>query len=160
MEHLGLDHPYNRILLGFLETWDPDERIPDLKVARRLAGVYQTVPELGPLEVVEITSHGERPQAGGSLLGYDVPFKDGMESLLASILLYSDPFGEHSPNDDSRITDLRRRFADRLNENLLFATEEDATEFFVAAEEVGPWEGPEIEWEVVGLWLVEDGGTS
>lgn len=147
-EHLGLDHPANRVLLELLDTVGED-RLSDLASALRLKGAF-SIPELGSFEVVELSSHGEQPQAGGRLLGFDAAFRAGLHSLLAEILLLDVPGDD--PGD--RRTGLRRRFADRLNDNLLFATDEDALEFLAGAEAVGPWEGPEIEWAVVGLWLV------
>ena len=148
-ERHGLNHPANRVLLQLLDAGG-EEPIRDLPTAERLR-TASTVPELGSFfEVVELTGHSERPQSESRLLGFDVAFEDGLHSLLAAVLLLD------VPGDDAgeRRIDLRRRFRDRLNDNLLFATEEDALEFLASAEAVGPWEGPDIEWAVVGLWLV------
>lgn len=154
LEHLGLDHPANRTLLKILDRDDFDGRVEDVVTARRLARAYATVPEVGSLEIVEIVNHGERPRAGNRLLGFDV--QEGMQSLLASILLWDDPSSDTSGPGvtDARVIGLRTRFADRLNDRLLFDTEALAIEFLDASTELGPWEGPEIEWEVVGLWTV------
>lgn len=157
MEHLGLNHPANRLFLELLDQVG-EERIQDVVVARRLTREFGAIAGSGPWDIVEIVSHGEQSRAGGRRLGFDVPFRDGLYSLLAAVLLWSDPFAvsSNASEADPRVAGLRVRFVGRLNENRLFATEEEALAFLAAAEEVGPWEGPDIEWEVVGLWLVDD----
>jgi hypothetical protein len=159
-EELGLSHPANQALLQMFEAGYGDDRpIADIEVARRLAREYRPELDVGWFELVEVTRSGEHPQAGDGLLGYDVPFEGGGHtSLLAMILLYEGESsgGRDGEEGDERVATLRQQFAHRLNEHLLFAVEEDAAEFLAAAIELGPWEGPGIDWEVVGLWLVPD----
>jgi hypothetical protein len=152
VEGLGLDHPANATLLEILEHHDVTGPIDDLEVVRRLAAAYagREIPD-GPYEIVERTSEGERPRAVSLLLGWDVAFEGGgSTSLLATILLY----GELALQEDDRVLRLRREFVGSLNEHCLFEDEADARAFLVAANEIGPWEGPDINWEVVGVWLV------
>jgi hypothetical protein len=163
LEELGLSHPTNQVLLEVLRRHPNEEDLTNVDLARRLAREYRPGPEVEPFEVVEITRSGERPQSGNTLLGFDVPWEGGTYSLLANILLWSDTSGAHaadSAETSARVGSLRHRFADRLNENLLFHTEAEAGEFRDAAVELGPWEGPGFEWEVVGVWSVPQSAPS
>ena len=49
---------------------------------------------------------------------------------------------------------LRSRFRPRLNANLLFEQESDPREFAGAASTLGPWEWPDSDWEVAGVWAI------
>jgi len=156
-DDLGLDHPANRALLDLLERHDATGIDLSYDLALRLFTGYRGI-GIGRFELLEVTGKGQQPQLGEDLLGFDVSFPDGgTESLLAMLLLYQSPFGESvDATTEGRLSPLRERFRTRLNEHLLFATEVDATEFLSAAEAVGPWEGPEVVWEVAGLWFVSD----
>lgn len=161
-DDLGLSHAANRLLLELLETDDVTGTDLSYPLARRLYEGYRG-PGIGEFELVEVTRKGRDPEVGSHLLGFDVCFTEGgTESLLASILLYESPFGEPADAEvEARVAPLRERFRSRLNDHLLFGSEADATEFLDAAKATGPWEGPEIDWEVVGVWLVaEEAQTS
>lgn len=160
-DDLSLSHPANRVLLSLLESGDVTGTDVSHELARQLHDGYRG-PDIGDFEMVEVTRQGRDPQLGAELLGFDVCFTDGgIESLLASLLLYESPFGEPPDAEtEARVGPLRARFRSQLNRHLLFETEVDAAEFLNAAEAAGPWEGPEVEWEVVGLWLVSDGAPS
>lgn len=160
-DDLGLSHQANRALLELLERDDVTGTDVSYPLARRLYESYRG-PGIGEFELVEITRHGRAPEAGKRALGFDVYFTNGgTKSLLAYVLLYESPFGEPPDAEtQARVSPLRNRFRTRLNEHMLFDLESDAAEFLDAADAVGPWEGPEIAWEVVGLWLVTDNATT
>lgn len=139
-------------MLDFFREFGGDGHIPDLGLANRLKDGYVSVPDRGPFEVVELSRPGSHPSASQVLLGYDVAFDQGHESLIATILL-----SDETMETEVRIADLRREFNPLLNGNLLLPNEADATRFLREATIVGPWEGPEIHWRVIGLWLIEQG---
>lgn len=153
-DDLGLQHPANQALLQLLER-QGEGRIGDLPTATRLLQAVGGFGDSEPWEVVEITRRDQRPVHGRSLLGYDVCITDGTESLLASTLLWTGT--EHHPprvEGAAEREELRNRFLNDLNGNLLFATAADAERYLEHATRLGPWEGPDIEWSTVGLWLV------
>lgn len=157
-DDLSLSHPANRVLLNLLEGGDVTGTDLSHELARQLRDGYRG-PDIGDFELVEVTRQGRDPELGAELLGFDVCFTEGgTESLLASLLLFEAPFGEPpEAESESRVGPLRDHFRGLLNQRLLFESDVDAAEFLKAAEAAGPWEGPEVEWEVVGLWLVTDG---
>lgn len=151
IDELGVDHPANAGLLALLYEHGLDGRIEDLSVARRLYAVFREAPARGPFEIVELVKAGGLPSAGTSLLGYDVAMDDGLDSLIATVLLY-EPTSD--PAYGPIVARLRHEYAQRLSSNLLFDEYSDAEEFREAATQAASWEGPEISWEVVGVWSV------
>jgi hypothetical protein len=150
VEGLPESDPVNALSLRF---WDAAEGGPPLTVfeATELARARNAHLGRAEFEVVEIVGPGETPDEGGVLLGYDVAFENGFESLLASILLYDGPAGEREPE----VTRLRDGFGSHLNAHGLFETEAEAAAFLRAANELGPWEGPGIEFEIVSVWRID-----
>lgn len=156
-DELGIGHPANRFLLELMDRGlVPDGPIEDARVAASLADTYRKH-GLGPFEVVEITSIGEEPRYGDVLLGYDVSFHPGNESILADILLRHEEPSDRSA--DAEVTRrMRQTYRPRLNANLLFSSPDDARAYLREVNEHGPWEGPGVEWAAVALWVRADPG--
>jgi len=141
------------VVLEALKEHDLSSRILDIGVARQLATVYRGDGD-EMYEVIELTEGDAPPSVLGRLLGYDITSRGGLISLLASILLWSGlPLDRsESPAADPTIKSLRDRFLPGLNDHALFPTADAARDFLTEASRFGNWEGPELEWEVVGVW--------
>jgi hypothetical protein len=137
---LGMDHDAKRAILAEAV----DGRITSIESARRLQRAQHDRDEA--FEIVEVVPRGAQPTEGESLLGYDVAFEGGIESLVAQLLLAGVERGQQQSAMDVAIASLQAQFVHRLNDHGLFADEREATAFLQKALEFGPWEGPGVTW--------------
>jgi hypothetical protein len=146
----GVSERSRATLLEVLETTGQSEWIPDYRVARRLADGYR-----GPLgewfEVVELSLPGESPRVLPHNLGFDVASPGSLHSLVATALLWTlEPARSGAPEPDS-VWAIRRAFLPSLNAHRLLDNAASAQRFLAAALEVGDWEGPDWDWQVVSV---------
>lgn len=69
---LPLDHSYNVAAFALIEAGGETGVLGDLAVARKIARGLRTRPRAEQIEIVELVSAGERPQAGRRFLGWDI----------------------------------------------------------------------------------------
>jgi hypothetical protein len=143
-ESLGLRHPLNEALLAFISL--PEGSSHALALAFEVVRQYRHLRR--HFEVLEAVKATSQPAHPGRFLGTDVVLEGGDHSLLAKVLLSNLTTDAASSSRSA----LGRTFTASLNAYQLFAVAADAERFRDAALAIGPWEAPEIGWEIVDIW--------
>jgi hypothetical protein len=153
------DHEINRLFVWYLEETESGF-VHDLAKARRYAELCNQNCPGKRFEVIEVTDGKTTPTDSAQLLGFDISFGGGGDSLIFLALLAGP--SERIPDEPiDLLSDLiRRYFCPKLNEFGLFRTFEDASHCrraMIALQSFHPnfYEGGDLEvFTVTGVYLM------
>ena len=155
------DHPVNRAFFDLADRFRPVSGfLDDLDFARHVVALYAACNPPQSSEIIEVTNGGEKPLAGGALLGFDLADQFNY-SLLFYGLHFCEPPRVTAPTDDLRplLCLIEKQFSPHLNANGLFGDEHIAQECLdcmLALQKFRPglWEAEVSRFEVRGVWNV------
>ena len=144
--------------------------VHSLENAQRLVQVYRQIDPPQLFEVVEVVRETETPEVGTEFLGIDLSAEFNYSLLACAIEFHGRRDGPedeiHLPCEfPALLRLLKAYFAPRLNGYGLFTTQQDASfclECMIALQRFYPglWESPEVNFECVGLYLVQARATA